>query len=286
MAVKQVLLAVLAHPDDETFAMGGALALYAHRGVAVHLVCATRGEAGEADEKYLQGFNSIAELRESELGCAAKQLGLNGVHFLNYRDSGMPGSKDNQHPQALINAPLEELIGKIVQQIRELRPQVVLTHDPMGGYGHPDHIYLQKATALAFHAAGEPAAYPYSLPAYAPQKLYFHTIPRTALRWMVRLMPLIGKDPRKFGNNGDIDMKAIAGVNFPTNAKINYTAVASARTAASNCYSSQGGQKTNQGVAGLLRGWASSSEIFMRAYPQPERGYIEKDLFEGVRLDS
>jgi hypothetical protein len=81
-------------------------------------------------------------------------------------------------------------------------------------------------------------------------------------------------------------MKAIAEVNFPTNARINYTAVASARMAASNCYSSQGGQKTNQGVAGLLRGWASSYEIFMRAYPQPKPGYIEKDLFEGIRLDA
>ena len=264
--------------------MGGNLALYAQRGVAVHLVCATRGEAGDADAQYLQGFASIAELRESELGCAAKQLGLSGVHFLNYRDSGMAGSQDNRHPQALINTPQAELVGKIVHQIRALHPQVVLTHDPMGGYGHPDHIYLQKAVDLAFHTAGDPAAYPADgLPAYTPQKLYFHTIPRTALRWMVRLMPLIGKDPRKFGNNGDIDMKAIAEVNFPTNAKINYKAVTNARTAASSCYSSQGGQKTNQGVAGLLRGWASSSEIFMRAYPKPQRGHVEKDLFEGVR---
>jgi LmbE family N-acetylglucosaminyl deacetylase len=281
---QQILLAVLAHPDDETFAMGGTLALYAQRGAAVHLVCATRGEAGDADEQYLRGYQSIAELREAELTCAAHQLGLSGVHFLNYRDSGMPGAKDNQHPQALINIPMDELVGKIVSKIRELHPQVVLTHDPMGGYGHPDHIYLQRAVEQAFRAAGDLESYPQSLPSYTPQKLYYHTIPRTGLRWMVRWMILTGKDPRKFGNNGDIDMKAIAEVNFPTNAKINYSAVVKTRLAASNCYSSQGGQKTNQGVAALLRGWASSYEIFMRAYPIPRPRYIEKDLFEGVNF--
>jgi LmbE family N-acetylglucosaminyl deacetylase len=286
VAVKQVLLAVLAHPDDETFGMGGTLALYAQRGAAVHLVCATRGEAGEADAAYLRGFSSIAELREHELGCAARQLGLAGVHFLNYRDSGMPGAKDNQHPKALINAPLDELAGKVVGCIRQLCPQVVLTHDPMGGYGHPDHIHLQQAVVKAFYTASDPAAYPESLPVYAPQKLYFNTISRRMMRWIVRLMPLVGKDPRRFGNNGDIDMKAIAAVDFPTHASINYAAVKKIRLQASQCYASQGGQQTNKGVAGLLRGWERSNEIFMLAYPQPEPGYVEKDLFAGVKPDS
>jgi len=92
---------VLAHPDDETFGMGGTLALYASQGVEVHLVCATRGEVGEMDPKLLEGFASIAERRESELCCAADMLGLKAVHFLDYRDSGMPGSPDNTHPMAL-----------------------------------------------------------------------------------------------------------------------------------------------------------------------------------------
>lgn len=286
MTAKRVLLAVLAHPDDETFGMGGTLALYAKRGADVHLVCATRGEAGEVDEAYLHSFSSIAELREHELRCAAQQLGLAGVHFLNYRDSGMPGSKDNRHPQALINAALDALAGNVVACIRQVRPQVVLTFDPIGGYRHPDHIHLQQAAVKAFYAASDPAAYPENLPVYAPQKLYFNTIPRTVMRWVVRLMPLVGRDPRKFGINGDIDMKSIAEVNFPTNAKINYGEVLKIRTAASQCHASQGGQQTNKGIAGLLRGWSSASETFMLAYPQPKPGYIEKDLFEGVKLDA
>src|SRR3989304_5201223 len=86
------ILAALAHPDDESFGMGGTLALYAQRGVDVHLVCATRGEAGTVEAEHLEGYASIAERRVAELRCAALRLGLSGVHFLDYRDSGMPGS--------------------------------------------------------------------------------------------------------------------------------------------------------------------------------------------------
>ena len=118
---KQVLLAVLAHPDDESFGMGGTLALYAQRGVAVHLVCATRGEAGDVAPELLEGFDSVADRRVSELRCAAGILGLSGVHFLDYRDSGMPGSPDNQHPQALVMAPLDEVAAKVAGYIRQLQ---------------------------------------------------------------------------------------------------------------------------------------------------------------------
>ncbi|OQY92627.1 MAG: hypothetical protein B6D39_04740, partial [Anaerolineae bacterium UTCFX2] len=104
-----VLLAVLAHPDDESFGIGGTLAVYARRGAQVHLVCATRGEAGDVDPQYLQGFKSIADRRVSELRCAAGVLGLTGVYFLDYRDSGMGGSADNRRPEALANAPQEEV---------------------------------------------------------------------------------------------------------------------------------------------------------------------------------
>jgi len=97
---KPVLLAVMAHPDDETFGTGGTLAVYARRGVAVYLICATRGEVGEVDEKYLRGFDSIAERRMAELRCAAEKLGITEVMFLDYRDSGMPGSQSPHHSPA------------------------------------------------------------------------------------------------------------------------------------------------------------------------------------------
>ena len=94
------LLAIFAHPDDETFGPGGTLALYARRGDEIHLICATRGEVGEAPPD-LKGFASVGAMREDELRRAASVLGLKAVRFLGYRDSGMPGSPDNHHPQAL-----------------------------------------------------------------------------------------------------------------------------------------------------------------------------------------
>lgn len=281
---KPVLLAVLAHPDDESFGIGGTLAYYARRGVAVYLVCATRGEAGDVDEAYLQGYHSIAERREAELRCAAAKLGLAGVYLLDYRDSGMPGSADNQHPQALINAPLEEVARRVAYYIRRLRPQVVITFDPIGGYRHPDHIAIHQATVRAFEMAAHPDAEldAHGLLPYQPAKLYFHTIPRTYLRFMVRWMRLIGRDPSRFGRNGDIDLASIAAENFPVDAIIDFRAVADVRDEAAACHASQGGGGWTNGWLGrLLRHW-TTREVFMRAYPPGHRGKIERDLFEGV----
>jgi N-acetyl-1-D-myo-inositol-2-amino-2-deoxy-alpha-D-glucopyranoside deacetylase len=119
--MQKTLLAVLAHPDDESFGMGGTLALYARRGVDVYLICATRGEGRDGPQSY-GGYTTIAERREAELRCAAENLGLKGVYFLDYRDSGMPGSPDNQHPQALVAQPLEQVAGDVVHYIRVCKP--------------------------------------------------------------------------------------------------------------------------------------------------------------------
>jgi LmbE family N-acetylglucosaminyl deacetylase len=118
------LLAVLAHPDDESFGMGGTLALYAQHGVEVHLICATRGEVGETPPDFERNDRSIAELRMDELRCAGQILGLKEVHFLKYRDSGMPGSADNNHPRALAAAPMEQVAKEVAGLIRKLKPQV------------------------------------------------------------------------------------------------------------------------------------------------------------------
>ena len=109
---KKRLLAVFAHPDDESFGPGGTLARYAQSGVEVHLICATRGEVGNIPEALVGKENSVAELREAELRCAAYQLGLEKVHFLDYRDSGMSGSEENNHPTCLAQAPIDGQLGQ------------------------------------------------------------------------------------------------------------------------------------------------------------------------------
>ena len=114
----KTILAVLAHPDDESFGLGGTLALYASKGFDTYLICATRGEVGTVDEEHLNGFKDIAELRTGELMRAAKHLGLKDVFFLGYRDSGMPGTEENKHPDAQINHPVDEVAVRVLQYIR------------------------------------------------------------------------------------------------------------------------------------------------------------------------
>ena len=274
-----VILSVLAHPDDESFGMGGTLALYAQKGFDVYLICATRGEVGDVAPELMEGFSSVAELREGELRCAAQHLGLKNVFFLDYRDSGMPGSIDNKHADAQVAHPVEEVAGKVVKHIREIKPDIVLTFDPIGGYRHPDHIHIHNATVLAFEKASDPAFFPESGSPFQPGKLYFHTFPRGFLKLLVKLMPLFGKNPQKFGKNGDIDMKSIAEVDFPTHAKIDISPVQKIKAAASACHASQGGMGMRNGVMGLFIKLFGEHEEYMQAYPLVKAGWkIKKDL--------
>jgi LmbE family N-acetylglucosaminyl deacetylase len=273
-------LAVFAHPDDETFGAGGTLALYARRGVEVNLVCATRGEVGEAPPD-LKGFPTIGAMRESELRCAAEILGLKGVYFLGYRDSGMPGSPDNTHPQAFAAATLEETARATARFIRELRPQVVLTFDPIGGYRHPDHIAAHNATVEAFRLAADPGWILADAEPYQAQKLYFHTFPHGFLRWGVRLLRFFGRDPSHFGKNRDIDLAALVNVDFPIHARIDIRPVLEIKEKASACHASQGGGGMASSQRWLTR-IIGESESFTRAYPLPPPARIERDLFAGI----
>jgi N-acetyl-1-D-myo-inositol-2-amino-2-deoxy-alpha-D-glucopyranoside deacetylase len=278
------MLVCLAHPDDETFGMGGTLALYTRRGVRVYLVCGTRGEVGEMNPDLMQGFSSIAERRESELRCAASILGLSGVYFLGYRDSGMPGTPDNQHPNALTAQPVDEVAVKLVHYIRLLQPQVVVTHDPIGGYKHPDHIAMHRATTRAFDLAAD-LNFASDLPPFHPKKLYFQTMPKRLISWAVRLAPLLGMDPHHFGSNKDIDIAAVVKEgDFPTHARINCRSVGDIRDEATACHTSQlgGGGMTQRGPVATLRRLLGANETFMRALPTAEKGLRERDLFEGL----
>jgi len=273
------MLVVVAHPDDETFGMGGTLALYAHLGVEIHLICATRGEVGEVEAEKLEGFSSISELREHELRCAVEVLGLWKVHFLGYRDSGMAGSDENKHPDAFINAPMNDVAENIAVLMREIKPDVVLTFDPIGGYMHPDHIAAHKATVTAFHLASDKSFITSQLKPFKPKKLYFHTIPRAFLKLVVYFMPLLGVDPSQFGKNKDINLTAILTEDFPTHAKINYRRYAVVRDKASACYASQGGDKQSGFIVTWIMRLFSPVETYMRGYPQMEDGKIEADFF-------
>ncbi len=277
----KTILAVLAHPDDETFGLGGTLALYARKGYKTYYVCATRGEAGTVDEEYMRGFSSTAEMRTDELMRAAKHLGLTDVFFLNYRDSGMPGTEENKHPDAQINHPIDEVAGRVVGYIRELKPEVVITFDPIGGYKHPDHIHIHKATKLAFENADDASFHPEAGLPFKPRALYYQVFSRGILKLTVRLMPLFGKDPKKFGRNGDINLLELAEVDFPIHVRVDIRPVLEIKRKASAQHASQGGAQPRRGWMALVTRILGEREEYMRAYPPvPDGKYkISNDLF-------
>ena len=176
------LLACFAHPDDEAFPVGGALAAHAARGVEVRLVTTTLGEEGEIRQQGSATRETLASVRRVELACAVRALGLASHNVLDYRDSGMAGWASNNHPRAYINAPVPEVVETFVAEIRRFRPQVVLTFEPGGLYGHPDHIAVSQHATQAFHLAGDPAAFPQKLAdgtnPHSPQRLFYSARPK------------------------------------------------------------------------------------------------------------
>jgi LmbE family N-acetylglucosaminyl deacetylase len=181
------ILACYAHPDDEQ-GVTGTFRRYLEQGVRTGLVCATRGEVGEIADPSLATPETLGEVRESELRAALQVVGIPELYFLDYRDSGMDGTRENKDPRAFINADPPEAIGKLVKIIRAFRPTLVVTFDETGGYGHPDHLAINRWTLAAFNAAGDPAQYPDLGPAFQPARLFFAGIARSAIKQMAELM--------------------------------------------------------------------------------------------------
>lgn len=162
METTRRLMAVLAHPDDESLALGGALAKYAAEGVETSLVCATRGDAGRyGAERGVLPRELLGEIRSRELEDAARVLGLRHLRFLPYRD----GELDRAHPATATR--------RIVEHIRRIRPQVVVTFGPDGLYGHPDHIAISQLTTAAVAAADDPGYETGDLAPHSVAKLYY-----------------------------------------------------------------------------------------------------------------
>jgi LmbE family N-acetylglucosaminyl deacetylase len=199
MSTKQ-LLGLFAHPDDEG-TMSGALLQYGASDVETGLVCATLGEVGEIADPSLATPENLGQVREGEMRAAAEVLGLDHLWFLGYRDSGMAGTAENQDPRAFAQASSAEVVGKLVAVIRQFRPQVMVTFDETGGYGHPDHIAIYRYTTSAFYAAADAVQYPELGPAHSVSKLYYTAFPRSAVQaigeWM-RLQPQAQDDQSSF----------------------------------------------------------------------------------------
>ncbi|MGI8643814.1 MAG: PIG-L family deacetylase [Thermomicrobiales bacterium] len=180
------VLLIFAHPDDEAFGCAGSIAALADAKVPVVLVTATRGEAGEISSERLATPVTIGAVREMELRAAMALIGVNDVRFLGYRDSGMDGTAENDDARSLHRAPFDEVVGLLTAQIRDIRPEAVVTFGVDGIYGHPDHIAVHHAAVAAVKAAADEnqptgLGAPWTVPA-----LYFTAVPRERIQAMAQ----------------------------------------------------------------------------------------------------
>jgi LmbE family N-acetylglucosaminyl deacetylase len=282
----RTLLGVFAHPDDESFGPGGTLAKYAREGVDVHVCIVTDGASGSTvpDAAAPGELSSLAELRQHELACACDVLGVH-LHTLNYRDSGMEGSADNRHPRSLYQADLHTVACQLVSLLEKVRPQVVVTHDPSGGYFHPDHIRVnhavRRAWSLLQDAGSGVGSNGSGSRAWTPQRLYYTVIPRSTLRWYLLLLRLQGQNPRRYGRQGDVDLTQVGVPDRSIHVRLDVEAYRSIKEKAGACHTSQGGgsRRWRTGPRWLRRR-SMGFEYFVQAHPQPAQKHHE--LFEGI----
>lgn len=185
------LLLVHAHPDDETIGTGATMARYAAEGAQVTLITCTRGEEGEIvvpDLAHLASArdDELGAHRVAELAAACAAMGVTDHRFLGgegrYRDSGMLGTPENDAPGSFWQAPLAAPVRDLVALLREVRPQVVVTYNEFGGYGHPDHVRANQVTVAAIDAAADAGYFPELGAVHAVDKLYYSVISKGFLQ--------------------------------------------------------------------------------------------------------
>lgn len=282
------LLIAYAHPDDESFGLGALISKYVAEGVEVYYVCATNGDVGTIAPEFMNGHSDIKSVRLAELEKASQVLGFKHVYLLGYKDSGMMGSETTHDPESLWyqwNHNADTVTRRMVEIIREVRPHVVITFNKYGGYGHPDHIAIQRATTEAFTLAAD-AGYDTGQAPHQAQKLYYTNIPKLSVQLGIWLLRLRGQDPRRIGVNQDIDIVAILENCEPMHTQVDIRDWYHKWDEASACHASQGGGGGFSVIPKSMRRYLTPYQRFTRIYPAPSRaGIDEYDMFDGVRLD-
>lgn len=178
------LLCVHAHPDDEAISTGGVLARYADEGIRTAVVTCTGGERGEIVGPGMDPAEigpRLGAVRREELVRALEILKAGPPRLLGYVDSGMIGTDGNDDPASFWRAPFDEAVGRMVAQIRQVRPDVLVCSDAFGEYGHPDHIQAHRVASAAVEAAEVAALHPEAGPAWRVRKVYYRTVPKSVI---------------------------------------------------------------------------------------------------------
>ncbi|MEU8072111.1 MULTISPECIES: N-acetyl-1-D-myo-inositol-2-amino-2-deoxy-alpha-D-glucopyranoside deacetylase [unclassified Micromonospora] len=283
------LLLVHAHPDDESIGTGATMAHYAAAGAHVTLVTCTLGEEGEIHVPALARLcaaeaDQLGGYRIGELAAACAALGVTDHRFLGgagrYRDSGMMGLATNEHPRAFWQADLDTAAGYLVEVIREVRPQVLVTYDPDGFYGHPDHIQAHRVAMRAVELAAAEGI--------APAKVYWTAMPRSVLDAGLETFTESSDNP--FAGIESADELPFGTPDAEIAARIDGTDQHAAKEAAMRAHATQiPANSWLYSIAGNFGGEFMGVEYFTLAVGEKGPGTgpygWEDDLFAGIALD-
>ncbi|MBV9660728.1 MAG: PIG-L family deacetylase [Acidimicrobiales bacterium] len=268
------LMAVHAHPDDESLSTGGILARYAAEGARIVLVTCTDGGAGDdaggvKPEDEAHDRDAVIAERRLELERSCEVLGVTDLEMLDYRDSGMMGWAQNDEPGSFWTTPVEDGAARLGELFRRYQPQVVVTYDPNGFYGHPDHIQAHRITVAAAEQTGIPA------------KLYYTAVPRSRMRDFATRLREFGVEVPEPEDNGPREEWGTPDEEITT--YIDVADVAGKKYDSLQCHASQAdnvfflkmGRDTFAEVMGV--------EAFVRARDRTGAPVPESDLFAGLR---
>jgi LmbE family N-acetylglucosaminyl deacetylase len=265
-------MAVHAHPDDEALGTGGILARYADEGVRTVLVTCTNGELGDAPggikpDDPAHDESVVVPVRRQELEASCRALGVSDLELLGYHDSGMEGWEHNYAPGAFWQVPVAEAAHRLAELMRRYRPQVVVTYDENGFYGHPDHIQANRITLAAIAECD------------IPSKLYYTAVPRSALKGLGEKLAEVGiEGPGEIDENPDfgtpdelitttVDCSAVAGRKFAS--------LAAHASQSDNIFFLRMGEDLFRSLMG--------NESFVRVQDSTQSPLPEDDLFAGLR---
>lgn len=275
------IMAIFAHPDDEN-AVGGTLAHHVKQGDEVILVCSTRGEVGQISDPALATPETLGAVRQKELEEACAILGIQHLEFLDRRDSGMDGTDENNDPRAFIQSNPDEVKGQLVALIRKYQPDIIITFEPFGWYGHPDHIFTSKWVTEAFPMAGDATVYPDKGTAWQPKRLYHAAMKFSHFRDMMQQAVDAGYiEPDAF--NFEIPEEEVLKTEAQITHAINIDAYYDQKQKAVRSHQTQFGEDSPFSKIPeemMKKGWGG--EHYIQVYPEPDPALYQNpssDLF-------
>ena len=279
MAGKQlVLMAVHAHPDDESSSTGGVLARYSDEGVTTVLVTCTNGEYGDGPDHVKPGQDGhdpeqVAKTRRTELELACEHLGVTHLEMLGYHDSGMPDWEFKDRSDVFCQVPLDESVGRLLELVERYRPDVMVTYDDNGGYNHPDHLRAHDLAVAAFEKSG------------VPSKLYFIARRRRDWQKLAAAMEAAGIEiPSRMRNPPDPEMvRRMEEVEARITTSVDTTSVADRKRAALAAHASQLDESWWVKLPPETVSEVFVEETFIRAEDRTGAPVPEDDLFSGLR---